>query len=82
MQRIAFENIIEKGELPQKSYFSFYHNISPKQYLLFNILTFQIFSMDVCNPDESVKLESDIEHVNKTLNRCWLGLNPNLGKMF
>ena len=63
MQHITFENIVKSGELPQNKLFPLLPQYFPKTFQYFDI---SIFSTDVCNPDESVKLETDIERVYKT----------------
>ena len=75
MQHITFENIFEKGELTQTKLFLLLPQYFPKTVLTFQYFYVSIFSMDVWNPDESVKMEGDIEHVNKKWIDFYLSLN-------
>ena len=63
---VTFENVFEQGKLPKILFFLLLPQYFRKTVLTFQYLDVSIFSEDVCNPDESVKLEADIEHVNKT----------------
>ena len=66
MQHITFENSFEKEELPQNRICLILPQYFPKTVLTFQYFDVSILSMDVRNPDELIKLEADIEHVNKT----------------
>ena len=63
MWKINFENIVERGKLPQNKLFLLLPQYFPQTVSTFQYYDVSIFSTDVCNPDESVKLEADIERV-------------------